>query len=344
MIKTSSSADWLDLNQTAELEDLARQQGWIGADERVVAITKPGEGNMNFVVRIVTDCSSFIVKQARPWVEKYPQIAAPTERILAEMSFYQLVHQRPLLSGFFPQLVHTLVDQHILVLEDLGVNADFTFIYTQPDRLRRADILQLTGLLSRLHQAVFSSGQIKAYPQNMALRRLNHEHFYVFPFLRVNGLKLDEIQDGLASLAEPIKTDDTLLKAIAALGERYLEPGLTLLHGDFIPSSWLKVKKGIAVIDPEFSFFGPAEFDLGVMVAHLHLADVDVELIDEVLNIYEEPAGFDESLRQAFTGIEMLRRLIGIAQLPLTLTVERKKQLLEAGATLIKEWYNLSKP
>lgn len=47
------------------------------ADEVVEGVEREGEGNMNCVVRVMTSRRSFILKQSRPWVEKYPGFAAP---------------------------------------------------------------------------------------------------------------------------------------------------------------------------------------------------------------------------------------------------------------------------
>lgn len=330
---------WLDLEHPENILSLAREHGWIPPSAQLVRLERPGEGNMNFLVRVITDQNSIIIKQSRPWVERFQQIPAPVERINTEAAFYDIIRHDRLLSTRFPRLIDRWPSLHLLVLEDLGSNGDFSFIYQQPDELLPSVLYELVTLLSRLHHLTFSAEQRQGYPDNMALRRLNHEYFYEFPFRLDNGLDLEVIQPGLSFLVQPFKQDEELLAGIHHLGQVYLSPGPALIHGDFIPSCWLKTLRGIAVIDPEFSFFGRPEFDLGIMVAHLYLAQVDVELIDQVLNTYEEPAGFDQPLRLAFTSIEILRRLIGIAQLPVKLSLERKNALLRHGAELIKLWH-----
>ena len=71
-------ADWEGL--PAFLHD----QGWLPANESIQEVTRAGDGNMNCAVRVTTTATSFILKQSRPWVEKYPEIAAPVERALRE--------------------------------------------------------------------------------------------------------------------------------------------------------------------------------------------------------------------------------------------------------------------
>ncbi|MFN8006772.1 MAG: hypothetical protein U0V70_07085 [Terriglobia bacterium] len=46
---------------------------------------------MNYIVRIVTNLCTFILKQLQSWVEKYPETAAPFDRALVEEEYYRLV-------------------------------------------------------------------------------------------------------------------------------------------------------------------------------------------------------------------------------------------------------------
>ena len=52
----------------------------LGKDERLEKVGRAGPGNMNCTVRATTPLRSIIVKQSRPWVEKYPQFDAPWDR------------------------------------------------------------------------------------------------------------------------------------------------------------------------------------------------------------------------------------------------------------------------
>ncbi len=107
------------------------------------------------------------------------------------------------------------------------------------------------------------------------------------------------------------------------------------MHGDFYPGSWLKTGEEIKVIDPEFCFYGRPEFDLGVMQAHLLLAGEEENIFKNINEFYKKNTAFDEKLLQQFTGIEIIRRIIGLAQLPLTLSLQAKKELLQKAATKI---------
>ncbi len=133
----------------------------------------------------------------------------------------------------------------------------------------------------------------------------------------------------------PFKNNEQLKNKAHELGAIYLKDGDTLLHGDYYPGSWLKTSAGLKIIDPEFCFYGRAEFDLGVMVAHLKMAQQDDEVKKAVIASYKKTAGFNEQLLNEFIGIEIIRRIIGLAQLPLTLTLAEKEGLLEEALPLL---------
>jgi 5-methylthioribose kinase len=50
---------------------------------------------------------------------------------------------------------------------------------------------------------------------------------------------------------------------------------------------------------------------------------------------YKKGTDFDEKLLNQFVGVEILRRIIGLAQLPLSLSLETKKELLKEAKGLI---------
>jgi 5-methylthioribose kinase len=179
-----------------------------------------------------------------------------------------------------------------------------------------------------LHQV-----HVSDFPNTDGMRTLNHEHIFEFPFLEENGFDLDQIHAGLQEVSLTYKREAVLKAKIHSLGQRYLKTGKTLIHGDFYPGSWLEVASGIKIIDPEFGGLGDPEFDLGVLLAHLDLARQDEQLSKLVQETYNTP--LDWSLVEQYRGVELLRRLIGIAQLPVSLSLDEKKSLLARARTYL---------
>lgn len=314
-------------SKPADLTRYLAELGWLGEGEQVTAVSKAGEGNMNVVLRLQTNFRSVILKQSRPFVQKYPQIPAPPERIHTEMEFYRAVN--PLgIEAHFPKILGFEPATHLMLLEDLGQAEDMTALYAKR-KIGSKKLETLVSVLMQIHKTAVPEN----FPQNLELRQLNHQHIFILPFLEDNGFDLDSIQPGLQALAQPLKEDVALKQHISALGDTYLAPGSVLLHGDYYPGSWLEAKDNIYVIDPEFCFAGFAEFDLGVMAAHLIMATQDPTLLDQILEVYTLPK--NSNLVRQVAGTEILRRIIGLAQLPLVRTLEEKATLLELAQKFI---------
>lgn len=310
-----------------DLENYLRLQGVIQPNEFITTVEKPGEGNMNVVLRIKTDVKTYILKQSRTYVQKYPQIAAPLSRINVEYQFYNNLKESKA-SSSFPTILNFDSTNYTLIQEDLGNVQDLTSIYDQKN-VTQSDVKNLIELAQLIH-----STQPKNIPlKNLELRQLNHQHIFILPFEKQNGFNLNDIQTGLQELAEPFKNDSELKAIIKNLGKRYLSQGGVLIHGDYYPGSWVKRQNSLYVIDPEFSFLGFAEFDLGVMAAHLIMATGSKQIFNEINKYYS--INFSIKTTEQIAGIEILRRIIGLAQLPLTRSLSEKEQLLALAKNLI---------
>ena len=316
------------------LEAYLKRQGWLHENEKVRAVEIPGAGNMNFTLRVKTGERSFIIKQSRAYVEKYPQVAAPAERALREAEFYSLIATQDSLKKQMPHLIGVDKDNHVLNLEDLGDGVDYSFLYQKGKNLEEAELERIMTFAVTLHNSINTTTTNKKLPNN-EMRKLNHEHMFIYPYVKENGLDLDDILPGLKAVGEEFKEDKELQSIVQKLGNRYLSDGTTLLHGDYFPGSWLKTSDGIRIIDPEFSFFGDAEFEIGVTLAHLKMADQPEDVIEKALKIYTDLAPLDEDLCMKFMAVEILRRILGLAQLPLTIDLEKRKSLLEEAREIL---------
>lgn len=316
-----------ELSENSTLEELQKLSFW-NTGEKLLSSEPAGESNMNLVLRIRTNERNIILKQSKSYVRKYPQIPAPIERIGVEHTFLKLISKDEILSYQAPKVLHFGGEEHILITGDFGKSSDFSGVYSGKKELQQAEIKELTAFLSRLHDL-----RVDNFPENMAMRRLNHEHIFNFPFLEENGFDLDQVQEGLQEISLIFKRDQRLKTEIERPGKRYLSQGNTLIHGDFYPGSWLDTQSGIKIIDPEFGFLGDREFDLGVFLAHLDLSQQTAELKNIVLETYSHPV--DLKLVNQYRGVEILRRLIGIAQLPLNLDLRQKQALMETGRNLV---------
>ncbi|MFC5623934.1 phosphotransferase [Algoriphagus winogradskyi] len=316
-----------DLSELSSLETLQSLPLWL-ENEKLVSTEPAGASNMNLVLRVKTNLRSVILKQSKPYVRKFPQILAPIERIEIELCYYQLIEDDEILADYSPKVLQYNPDNHILLIEDLGNGKDFSDIYELGYHWKPNDLRSISNYLNALHNL-----EVSNFPANLEMKKLNHEHLFHFPFMEENGFDLDTIQPGLQEISMKYKTDEELKSALELLGKRYLSHGITLLHGDFYPASWLKTDNGIKFIDTEFAYMGDCEFDLGVLFAHFDLSKMDQRHQEEFLKNYKHR--YVEDLVNRYRGMEIMRRLIGIAQLPLSLSLDEKESLLEKAKNYI---------
>ena len=278
----------LSIANAKTVAEFSRDQGWLQGG--FISAEIAGEGNMNHTLRIVTDVDSIVLKQSVPYVAKYPDIPAPINRDRVEAAFYQALVGTPM-ATVMPTFLGHVPEYHLTAFEDLGPASDCTDAYS--GAAISPDIPQLMSWLRDLHQLHITTEVFT----NRDMRTLNHAYIFKIPFE----------DHGSIDIAQRAKD----------LGNLYLSDGNTLLHGDYYPGSWLRTTDGIRIIDPEFAFAGMAEFDLGVFAAHLAFAGLEDAAIRDALGHYHPTNSFDLRLALGFAGIEVLRRLWGIATLPL---------------------------
>lgn len=329
---------YVDPDRPGALEEYLREQGVLSMAEEVRVVGLAGDGNMNLTLRVQTSSRSLIVKQSRPWVQKYSEIAAPADRALVEIAFYESVVASPGVRGSMPLLLGTDPGSRLLLLQDLGEAHDFTPLY-RGDRLGHRQLDELVDYLVALHApSVAAVAARRAVFENRDMRALNHEHIFRLPLVADNGLDLDAITPGLAGAAETLMGDDAYVDRVMELGQVYLGDGSHLVHGDYFPGSWLGTASGVRIIDPELCFMGPPAFDVGTMLGHLYLSRQSDETRTRLLLTYGERARVAQDvlrLARGFAGVEIMRRLIGVAQLPLGYGLEDKRRLLTLSRELV---------
>ena len=313
---------WLELGDLAGVRALLERLDWLLPGEQLVGVARAGEGNMNLALRLRTSHRSLILKQARPWVEKYDEIEAPWDRSLYEQRFYRRVERVHGVAERMPRLLGADAASATLLLEDLTDASDMTDLYVGGP-LARAEVDELADYAARLHGS--TRGPADPDFRNAEMRALNHAHIFELPLSGELDLSLDQYEPGLAEAASELRRDADYGAALRATGERYLLPGDCLLHGDYFPGSWMRSPRGVKVIDPEFCFWGDAEFDLGVAVAHFVLARQDAGVAEAFL----EPCAGDRVLVARYATAEIMRRLVGVAQLPIPRSAGWRAELLE---------------
>ncbi|PAY21236.1 aminoglycoside phosphotransferase [Rhodopirellula sp. SM50] len=340
--------DPISKNDPASVATSLGRNGWMRDDEILVGVESAGEGNMNCTLRATLRDPAgrertLIVKQSRPWVEKYPTIAAPVERAWSEARFYECVGSVAEVAAQMPTLVGKDTANYTLCLTDLSGSVDMTDAYGQASLPLDA----AARWLGQLHSIELQPDQCASF-QNVELRKLNHQHIFEIPLQSQLPIDLEQITTGLETTRRQVIADGNLLAIAKQMGDVYVDadswndPNARLLHGDYYPGSFLRSPAAnptdapsFFVIDPEFCFVGPPEFDLGVLLAHTLFCGIDCgEAKEQISAAYRGDRFIRHDLWQRFAGFEILRRLLGVAQLPLTATLQTKHQWID----IAREW------
>ena len=329
------SYPFIDSEDRENVEQHIRSIGWLDAGDSVVSVDRAGEGNMNCTLRVKLKSGSWIIKQARPWVEKYPNIAAPAGRADVEAAFYGFTSHYEDVSCCMPNLKAFDDATKTLLIQDLGNAKDFSDLYSS-NSCTLEILPELCQWLSALHH-IDVTEKVRGKFANREMRSLNGEHLFYFPLKSQNGMDLDGVTLGLGRLAAELIADIDYVRAVETLAQIYERDGTELLHGDFYPGSWLRASKSdnFWIIDPEFCFMGPAEFDVGILVAHLVLGGKSLISALEVFDLYPSLPHFEPELALRFAGVEIMRRIIGVAQLPIESDINKKSQLIACSKKLI---------
>ena len=319
---------WLEAGNVAQLQEFLASRSWLREGEHLVSCDTAGEVDLNLVLRLRTGQRTMILKQARPWIEKYPHLAAPWDRGLSEQHFYERVASIPEVASAMPRLMATDAAARVIMMEDLSEAGDYTDLYTGV-QIRQDELHALAKYLRALHNGT----RTKQKPEfaTRELRELNYEQQFVEPLEADNLVDLEIHELWLKEEAAQLRDDVAFCAAVQNVGGRFMEDGPCLVHGDFFPGSWLRTGTGLKVIDPECCFYGDVEYDVGVCLAHFRIAEQDFDFAKAFLSAYAGTA-LDSSLDMdwvaRYAAVEVLRRIIGLAQLPIPPTQGLRAQLL----------------
>ena len=105
----------------SELYDYLQQQGWLlSGAERINKVETAGDGNMNCILRVMTNTRSVIIKQGRSFCEAFPEIPAPLDRVRHEAKVLQLANKNPALSPYVPYEFGYDDELSIMCMQDFG--------------------------------------------------------------------------------------------------------------------------------------------------------------------------------------------------------------------------------
>lgn len=337
-----------------------------------------GDGNLNYVFQIEDPNTGkrLIIKQALPYAKIIGE-SWPLTLKRATIEANVLRKHGEFVPSLVPEVYATDEELATTVMEDLShlqIAREGLINGQNFPRLSKdiGEYLALTLFHTSdygLHP--FEKKRLAAEFSNPELCKITEDLIFTDPFF---DIETNDYEPQLQSAAEAIWNDGKLQLEVAKLKKSFLTESEALLHGDLHTGSIFASEAETKVIDPEFGFYGPIGFDVGLFLANLIFQSITREsenrqvILEDVrktwdvfassftelwkkhsVESFKETEGYlqyvlEKVLTDAagFAGCELIRRTIGLAHVKDLDSIEDtenrinfKKQALKTGRALI---------
>jgi 5-methylthioribose kinase len=248
----------------------------IGKETSRWKVREVGDGNLNLVFIVEGATGTAIVKQALPYVrlvgDSWP---LPLKRSFFE--YHALTRQEARAPGSVPAIYHFDEGQALIIMEYLSPHMILRRALIEgrqlPNIARDIGLFMARTLFrgSDLHMATKDrKADLALFADNVELCDITENLVFSDPYFdakmnRHTSPQLDRIVAELRADRD-LKVEAQRLKHIFAANAE------TLLHGDLHSGSIMVTDSETRMIDPEFAFYGPIAFDVGMLLANFWMA------------------------------------------------------------------------
>ena len=264
------------------IETLAKRLGAVddickivGDDKSKWKIDEVGDGNLNLVYTVSSDSGNIIVKQALPYV----RLVGDSWPLPLSRSFYEhevLVRQAKRDPGSVPEIIYFNKVQAIIAMEML-----------LPHVILRKKLIAgeyVDGLAQRLGKfcarTAFRGSDLSLktadkksdtamFQGNLALMGITESLVFTEPYF---AAEMNHHTDGLDPIVKILRSDVKMKVEAQRMLMKFTANTETLCHGDLHSGSVMCTDDETKVIDPEFGFYGPMGFDLGMLTSNYLMA------------------------------------------------------------------------
>ena len=343
-----------------------------------------GDGNLNYVFHITDSANQrgIIIKQALPYAKVVGE-SWPLTLKRSTIETNALKKHGEFVPQLVPEVYHADEDLAITVMEDLS-----HLTIAREGLIKGESYPKLSKDIGEyLARTLFSTSDFALHPfekkrlvaqfSNPELCKITEDLIFTDPFFDHDT---NDFEPELRPDVEAIWNDQQLKLEAAKLKKSFLTEAEALLHGDLHTGSIFASNTETKVIDPEFAFYGPIGFDVGLFIGNLFLHVISREeadrsaIFDHIentwtvfysvfselweqsnLEVYTGIEGYKEYILEkifsdtiGFAGCELIRRTIGLAHVKdldgivdQEKRIAAKRQALALGKKLILNRHNL---
>ena len=264
------------------IETLADRLGSVDAICKIVGddtskwnIDEVGDGNLNLVYTVSSDLGNIIIKQALPYV----RLVGDSWPLPLSRSFYEhevLVRQAKRDPGSVPVIYYFDKEQAIIAME--------MFL---PHIILRKKLISgeyINGLAQRLGefcarnafrgsdlslQTADKKSDTAMFQGNLALMAITESLVFTEPYFEA---EMNHHTEGLDPIVKILRSDVKMKSEAQKMLMKFTSNTETLCHGDLHSGSVMCTDNETKVIDPEFGFYGPMGFDIGMLISNYLMA------------------------------------------------------------------------
>jgi len=275
ILNNDTIRDYVD--EVPEIRDLL-----LGSEESVakLEISEIGDGNLNFVYIVKAGDRSVILKQAVPYLrcvgEEYP-----LSRIRMTFEIEALKREKEICPEFVPDIYYSSHDMSLVVMQNLSqhkilraemINRVHFPLLSEHISTFLADTLFYT---SDLYMKSDAKKEGVAKFINIELCKITEDFVFTHPY---EDNETNEYNPKLdMALVKKFREDKDVKMAVLGMKYKFMTNAQALLHGDLHSGSIMLNQKETFVIDPEFAFYGPIAFDVGIYLANLIMSYLSLD-------------------------------------------------------------------
>ena len=258
------------------LGDLPALREHIGDSPADWRVREVGDGNLNLVFIAQGMAGAAIVKQALPYV----RLVGDSWPLPLKRSFFEhnaLTRQAARDPGSVPQIFHFDPDQAVIVMEYLHPHVILRRALIEGRQLPRIgrDLgLFLARTLFRGSDFAMDTRERKAdlalFADNVELCDITENLVFSDPYFEASMNR--HTSPELDGLVAQLRADRDLKVEAQVMKHLFAAKAETLLHGDLHTGSVMVTEAETRVIDPEFAFYGPMAFDVGMLLSNFWMS------------------------------------------------------------------------
>jgi 5-methylthioribose kinase len=259
-------------NRLSEINEIADR---VGSDPKTWIVNEVGDGNLNLVFIIKGPVGTIIVKQALPYV----RLVGDSWPLTLDRAFFEynaLLRQDQRDPGIAPEVYYFDKEQGLIAMEYLAEHKILRQKLIAGEKVRGLastigkHCAKLAFKGSDLHMLTQDKkNDVALFQKNNELMAITENLVFTDPYFEA---EMNQNTKGLEGIIKLLRDDVELKSKVQHMLKKFTSNAETMCHGDLHSGSIMCTSDKTRVIDPEFAFYGPMGFDLGMLIANYLMA------------------------------------------------------------------------